>query len=79
MTIYTKLKKSVQKNQIRNFSITTDDISRSEAIHAPQIYTIQGKAIGIIPDHHNTIPRIPLPPLMYKHHQNMELFMNFSL
>ena len=38
---------------------------------------IQFKAIRRIPDHHKTIPGIPLPPLMAKHHQNVELAMDF--
>ena len=33
----------------------------------------------MIPDHHKTIPRIPLPPIMAKHHQNVELDMDFYL
>ena len=72
------LKEAIQKNQIRNFLTTTNDISRSEAIYGPQIPIIKGKAIRRSTEHHKIIPRIPLPPLMSKHHQNVELDMDFS-
>ena len=71
------LKESIQNNQIRNCPITSDDISRAEAIYGHQIPIIQFKAIRRIPEHHKTNPRILLPPIMAKHHQNMELAMNF--
>ena len=71
------LKQSFRNNQIRNYPITTDNISRPESIYSPQIKPIQGKEIRRIIEHHKTIPKIPLPPLMFKHHQNMDLSMNF--
>ena len=70
-------KESIQNYQIRNCTVTTDDISKSEAIYAPQIPIIKGKATRRIPEHHKTIPRIPFPPLMAKHHQNVELSIHF--
>ena len=73
------LKEAIQKNQIRNFPITTNDIIREESIYDPQLPIIQGKSIIRIKEHHKTTPRISLPPLMAKHHQNMELDMDFSL
>ena len=39
------IKEAIQNNQIRNFPITTDDISRAEAIYGPQIPIIQGRSI----------------------------------
>ena len=39
------LKEAIQKNQIRNFPITTNEISRVEAIYGPQIPIIKVKAI----------------------------------
>ena len=71
------LKEAAQKNQTRNCPITTDDISRSESIYGPQISIIQVKAIIRIPDHHKTIPMIPLPPIMTKYYHNVELSMDF--
>ena len=68
-----KLKEAIQKNQIRNCLITTDDISRAEAIYGPQIPIIQGKAIRRIPEHHKTIPRMRFPPITSKHHHNVPL------
>ena len=55
------LKTSVQNNQIRNFLITTDDISRAEVIYRTHIPIIQGKSIRISIYHHRNIPRIPFP------------------
>ena len=75
--LYTKtLKEAIQKNQLRNCLITTNDIRRVEAIYVPQILIIQGKTIIRSIDHHKTIHWIPLPPLMVKHHQNVELAMD---
>ena len=62
-----------------NCPITTDDIKRADAIYGPNIKTIQGKSTRRIPDHHKNIPRIPLPYLMVKNHNNVELTMDFSL
>ena len=48
-----------------------------EAIYGPQIITIQGKDTRRNPDHHKNIPRIPLPPIMDKHHHYAELDIDF--
>ena len=57
--------------------MTTDDINRSYAIDGTHIPVIQVKAIIIRPQHHNNTPRIPLTPIMAKHHQHVELAMYF--
>ena len=77
MAINTYPKRSQSKNQIRNWPITTDNINISESIYGPQISIIQGKTIIRSPEHHKTIPRIPLPPCMAKRHHNEELSMDF--
>ena len=60
-----------------SFPITTDDIRREEGIYGPQISTIKCKAIMWIPDYHKITQIIPLPPLMSKHHHNVELSIDY--
>ena len=57
------LKEAIQKNRLRKCPITTDDISRVEAIYGPQIPIIQGKETRRSPDHHKTTPSTPLAAL----------------
>ena len=71
------LKQSVQNNQIRNCTITTDNISKVKFIYGPQIHIIKCKAIIRNLDHHQTTPRIPFPDIMAKHHQDVELAIDF--
>ena len=79
MAVYIDPKKSVQRNQIRNCPITTDDIIRAEAIYAPQIRIIKGKSIIRIPEHHKTTPRTPLTPYHSQTPPQCRTSHNFSL
>ena len=67
----------VNQNLLTNCEITADDINRGELIYGPLEPYIEGHTVRHTPPIHNKIEKIPLPPIISKHHLNLALYMDF--
>lgn len=71
------MKHYVNENLINNCNITADDINRAELVYGPAVPYIQGHMTRKRPLVHNKVEKIPLPPMIAKHHTNIALYMDF--
>ena len=60
----TTYKNYVSSNLLNNCPITTDDVSRAEAIYGPPVPYLKGHTIRRKPQAHDKIEKIPLPPMI---------------
>ena len=67
----------ISNNLMDNCAITTDDVSRSEAIYGPSVPHLEGHVIRHKTQSHDKIEKIPLLPMIAQNHLNVSLAMDF--
>ena len=66
----------VANNQIRNSSITVDDIDRAQFIYGTPTPLLQGKMVRS-PNPKERVPRVSIPPAILTYHRNVKLHVDF--
>ena len=67
----------ISSNQLRNCTVTIDDVTRAEAIYGPQVPILKGKMVRRRPEHFTSIPRVQIPAPLLEHHPTDELNMDY--
>ena len=66
----------VNKNQIVNCDITTDDIMRAEEIYGTASAILKGKMKRISPTAHPDFTKVPLPLMVSQRHKHLNMFID---